>query len=158
MADPRNKPVARTFTLDTPAVAQGFTITPNTAANWLVRALRFQLVTDANAADRAVMVAIADGTREYRRVPGGAVQAATLTRIYAGSEGIDEAGAVGTFIGIRFPTEGLWLPNGHTLTVSIENVQATDQVSAIVGYRFEFPLGPREHMWPFVPVITEESS
>jgi hypothetical protein len=69
-------------------------------------------------------------------------------------------GAIGTggFIQLNFPTEGIWLPVGHTLAVAVENIQAGDQISVINGYRFEFPKGPREHFWPMVTMMLEESS
>lgn len=158
MADPRNKPIARTFSIANPAVATGFTITPDTGANWLIRALTFLLTTDANAANRAVMLNITAGQTTYRTLSAIAVQAASLARTYSGSEGANIVAAIGTLIPIVFPTDGVWLPVGHTLTVSIENVQAGDQITAIQGYRFEFPLGPDVHVWPMVGLMVEESS
>lgn len=158
MTDPRNKPIARTFEVASPAVAQGFTITPNTAGDWLIRSLTFQLVTDANAATRAVTLSVSDTAVSYRLLTAGATQAASLTRVYSGSEGVSGAAGAGGFIQLNFPTEGIWLPVGHTLTVAVENIQAGDQISAIRGYRFEFPKGPREHFWPMVTLLMEESS
>lgn len=158
MVDPRNKPIARTFEVATPAVATGFSITPNTGANWLIRALTFQFVTDANAATRLVFLGIAGGATSYRLLPASATQITALTRTYSGSEGLSSAVAAGTVITIAFPTDGIWLPVGHTLTVGVENIQAGDQISAIQGYRFEFPLGPREHFWPMAALLLEESS
>lgn len=158
MVDARHKPIARTFEVAAPAVATGFTITPNTGANWLIRALTFQVVTDANAANRAVMLTVSGGATGYRVLPAVAVQAASLTRVYSGSEGVSGAVAVGTCIPLVFPEGGIWLPNGHSLAISVENVQAGDQISLIQGYRMEFPLGPREHLWPMVAMLLEESS
>lgn len=158
MADPRNKPIATVFTIATPAVGAGFTITPNTASDWLIRALTFQLVTDANAATRAVSLIVSNGSVNYRRLPAGTTQIASLTRVYSGSEGVSAGIATGSVITLTFPEAGILLPNGHTLTVDVENIQAGDQISAINGYRFEFPLGPAIHFWPFVNVLAEESS
>lgn len=156
--DLRNKPIERIFTVATPAVATGFSITPNTAAGWMIRSLRFQLVTDANIADRAVMLSASDGSTNYFLASAGATQAASLTRNYGGVNGFSDTSNVGTFIGLRFPDDGIWLPQGHTLTVSVENIQAGDQVSAIGGRRWEFPTGPREYFWPFITTLMEESS
>lgn len=155
--DPRFKPIERMAPINSPAVASGFTITPNTASGWLIRSLRFQLVTDANVADRAVMLSQTDGSNEYLRTAAVAVQAASLTRVYSAQPGTQAPGAVGTFIGIHAPADGFWLPNGHSLIVTIENVQAGDQISAIAGWRYEFPIGPRVSVWPFVTTLTEES-
>lgn len=158
MVDARNKPIARTFDVQAPAVATGFTITPNTAGDWLIRALTFTLVTDVNAATRAVSLSVSGGAGAYRVLSAGATQITALTRVYSGSEGVSGAVGAGGFIPLNFPTEGIWLPVGHTLTVAVENIQAGDQISAIAGYRFEFPKGPTTHFWPMVTLMEEESS
>ena len=158
MTDPRNKPIARSFEIASPAVAQGFTITPNTAGDWLIRALTFQLVTDVNAATRAVSLSVSDTAVAYRVLTAATTQITTLTRVYSGSEGVSGAVINSGIIPLNFPTDGIWLPVGHTLTVAVENIQAGDQISAIRGYRFEFPKGPAEHFWPMVTLLAEESS
>lgn len=156
--DPRNIPRQAVFNLPTPAAATGFTITPDSGGDWLIRSVRFQLVTDANAADRAVALTLSAGGTEYARFSASAVQAASLTRIYVGVEGIGASGSVGTFTPIAMPGNGIWLPKGHALTVTTANIQAGDQFSVIAGYRVEFPHGPDEHVWPFYPVLLEKSS
>lgn len=155
--DPRWAPIERTFTVTSPAVATGFSVVPNTASGWLIRTLRFQFVTDVNVANRALMFAVTDGNAEWWRSSAGDVQAASLTRIYGAH--IDSSGSLtlGTFIGIRWPQDGLWIPKGSRLDVTIENVQAGDQISAIGGSRFEFPVGPQFYVWPAVATFTEES-
>lgn len=158
MTDPRNKPIARTFVVAQPAVATGFSITPDTAGDWLIRALTFTLVTDANAATRAITLSVSGGATAYRVLTAGATQITGLTRVYSGSEGVSGAAGAGGFIQLNFPNDGIWLPVGHTLSVAAENIQAGDQFSAIAGYRFEFPKGPAEHFWPMVTLLQEESS
>lgn len=158
MTDPRNKPIARTFGINAPAAGAGFSITPDTGGDWLIRALTFQFVTDANAATRAVLLTVGVGTVAYRVLPAGATQITALTRTYSGSEGLSVATSLGTAITIAFPKDGIWLPAGHTLSVAAESVQAGDQFGSIQGYRFEFPKGPREHYWPMVHTLLEESS
>ena len=155
--DPRWKPIERVFPVTQPAVATGFSVVPDTASGWLIRTLRFQLVTDANAANRAIMFAVTDGNTEWWRSSAGDVQAASLTRVYGAH--IDSPGAltVGTFIGVRWPNDGLWIPKGSRLNVTIENVQVGDQISVIAGSRFEFPVGPYYSMWPFVTALTEDA-
>lgn len=156
--EPRYRPVEKTFPIGAPAAAAGFSVVPDTASGWLIRTLRFQLVTDANAADRAIMFAVTDGNAEYWRSSAGAIQAASLTRVYGAHIGSPGAAAVGTFIGVRWPDDGLWIPKGSRLDVTIENVQAGDQVSLIAGSLFEFPVGPQYYIWPSVATFMEESS
>lgn len=103
------------------------------------------------------MLAASDGVIEYWRSSAGDVQAASLTREYGAHPDGHGQLTVGTFIGVRWPADGLWLPKGSTLTVSIENVQAADQISNINGSMFEFPVGPSYFTWPFVTTLTEES-
>jgi hypothetical protein len=120
--------------------------------------LRFLFTTDANAATRHVTINVNVGGLEYRHVLSSGQQTASTARLYAGSEGTSAVISLGSSITLAFPLQGVWLPNGHTMTVEVDNIQAGDQFSAIAGYRFEFPLGPREHVWPFLPVLLEESS
>lgn len=104
------------------------------------------------------MFAVTDGNAEWWRSAAGDVQAASLTRIYGAH--IDSPGAltVGTFIGVRWPNDGLWIPKGSRLNVAIEGIQAGDQISAIAGSMFEFPVGPEFFIWPSVATFTEEAS
>lgn len=155
--EPRYRPVERILPVVAPAAAAGFSIVPDTASGWLIRTLRFQLVTDANAANRAVMFAVTDGNNEYWRSAAGDVQAASLTRVYGAH--IDGSGslAVGTFIGVRWPSDGLWVPKGSRLNVSVESMQAADQISAINFSFFEFPVGPEFYIWPAVATFIESS-
>lgn len=158
MADPRNKPVQRVFTIEQPAAGAVFTITPNTGADWLIRALRFLYTADANVATRHVTLRLTDGVTQYGALLSGSQQTAGQARLYAGTYGNSSVIALGSSVSIPFPENGIWLPNGHSLTVAVDNIQAGDQFTVIAGHRIEFPLGPRDHVWPFMPLLLEESS
>lgn len=155
--DERWRPVEKTRLVTAPLVATGFTIKPDTASGWLIRTLRFRFVSDATAGNRALIFAVTDGNQEYWRSSAGDVQAASLTRVYGAHPDSHGALTVGTFIGVRWPADGLWVPKGSQLDVTIEGVQAGDQIDLIGASLFEFPVGPAFYMWPAVSTFTEAS-
>lgn len=158
MADPRNLPVNRIITPENPGAGLGFTLTPEGGGHWLIRTLRFTLVSDATVATRAVMLDVTNGNTPYSRMSASATQVAALTRVYSGQNGSQADAAIGAHIPLRLPLDGIWLPQGHSLVVGVENIQAADQISAIAAHVFEFPTGPGEHVWPFITTLREESS
>ena len=117
--------------IPTPAVASGFTFVYSTAEYWRVCSLCFQLVADANAANRIVFLDLVDGAgNKLGRSSAGFNQTATLTTVYTFSPDISVYGANGAAsIGAACP--GLWLHPGAKITVGVTNVQAGDQISAI---------------------------
>lgn len=155
--DPKWMPRQRVFPLSPdPNAGAEISITPRNASGWLIRTLRFQLVTDANVATRGVTLSATDGSNEWFRSAAGISQAASLTRVYAALDGGVHTAAVGSVIEIGLPVNGLWLPQGHTLRTITENIQATDQFSAVCMFVIEFPAGQGFEQWPAVPIFSEE--
>lgn len=157
MADPRNKPIWRVLEIPAPAAGTDFTITPNTSAHWLLFSLRFRFVTDANVANRHVVLTVQNGAAESIRLPAGSLQAASLDIVYSAFPTGRAATTVGTQGGVGWPERGLWIPQGYTFQSEIVNLQATDQISEISGMLYEFPSGPDFFYWPLANTFTEES-
>jgi hypothetical protein len=125
-----------------PAAGGGFTYT--VGGNYWERlaALAFTLVTDGNAATRQVLVEFQDGSGTgIASTAGGGTQILSLTRKYSFTPNQSAAsGLVGTSLLAPLPT--LFLQPGFKVVVSIANVQAGDQLSAIRVYREAFDTGP----------------
>lgn len=158
MADARNKPIARILEVESPAAGAEISITPNTAAGWLFLSLRFQLVTSVAAATRVVTLSMTNQVREYYRSLASASQITGLTRVYGGFPGASRGSADDGVITLDMPVQGLWLPIGHTLRTITDLIDVADQYSGIAASIIEFPGGPRETIWPFMPTLTEEAS
>src|SRR4051794_36291420 len=85
MADfPLPSTIATTKTVTGPDPAAGAEILVTVPAGkwWLLRALRFTLVTSATVANRRPALTIDDGATEWWRWRAGVDQAASLTRLY----------------------------------------------------------------------------
>lgn len=112
-----------------PAANVEISETVPTGARWRVRALRFALVTDVNAANREVAITYDDGTTVYAEAAAGANQAASLTRQYTGAiTGVRGAAATGSGISIALPD--LTLLAGHRIATATTNRQAGDNYGA----------------------------
>lgn len=158
MADSRNKPLHRIVQIPNPIAGQEVTIVADKMAGWLIRSLRFQLVTSAVVANRAVTLSATDTIAEYFRAATGAVQAASLTRVYAGFAGSAGAVSGGPVVAVGLPSDGLWLPQGSKLQTITDLLDGTDQFSSITVQVLEFPTGPGTFLWPVVAMLQEEAS
>lgn len=156
--DPRNKPIWRILRIPTPAAGANLSIIPDTAAHWLLFSLRFRFVTDANVANRHVVLTVQNGDDESIRLPAGSLQAASLDITYSAFPTGRAATTVGTQGGVAWPERGLWIPQGWSFQSEVINIQVGDQLSEITGLLYEFPSGPETFMWPLTPTLTEESS
>lgn len=156
MPRPRQRPVFKVIPVAAPAAGAEIDIVSTAAAGWLVRSIRFRLVTGVAVAVRTVALTLDNQTDEYLRTPAGATQAASLTDIYTGYSG--SAGAISSApdIVIGLPVDGLWMPQGHHLRTVTNNIDAGDQYSQIVMSVIEYPTGPNPPMWPVVESYTEE--
>lgn len=155
--DPRNAPRYRVIPIQSPAAGAEVSIVPDTSAGWLVRGLRFTLLTSAVAGARTVTLAVDDTIAEYVRAPAVATQAASLSRVYSGYPGSASAIAAGPVIPLQMPADGLWLPQGHRLRTITDLIDVGDQYGGISLAVIEFPTGPDTFMWPAVTVFSEES-
>src|SRR5262249_582497 len=114
-----------------PAAGAGFSYTDSVSEYWMLRSLCFQILTDANAANRIVFMDLIDPANvKLGRFSTGFNQTATTTTVYTFGTDIGAYGANGA-ASLGSPVAKLWLHPGSKLTVGITNVQAGDQVSAI---------------------------
>ncbi len=122
--------------LGDPAAGADFTAEAVPAnALWRLRGIAFQLVTDANAADRHVRLDITDGTRAVAGTAGARnPQTASLTVNWVGGEGVAkmaestvENAAGGTMV-LSLPT--VRMPAGYTVAPIVVNKQAGDNLGA----------------------------
>jgi hypothetical protein len=125
-----------------PAVATGFTYTVGGNYWERIAALSFVLTSDGNAANRAVLLRVKDGTgATLLAIPTAAVQVASKVYTYSywgqQSPATDAVGLVNAQ-----PAPSIFLQPGFTVVVSIGAVQVGDQISAIRVYREAFDTGP----------------
>jgi hypothetical protein len=125
-----------------PAVATGFTYTVGGNYWERVAALSFVLTSDGNAANRAVLLRVKDGSgATLIGIPTAAVQVATKVYTYSyWGQQVPATDAVG-LVNAQ-PAPSIFLQPGFTIVVSIGAVQAGDQVSAIRLYMERFDTGP----------------
>lgn len=101
-------------------------------------AVNFNLVTDANAANRRVVLTIDDGTTVFCKAISGHVQAASLTYNYTFAVGAPTLSAVvGTDTSVQLPGP-LLLKGGCRIKTVTASVQATDNYGAMTLYGVEF--------------------
>lgn len=148
-----NKPIQRIVKISDPTAGAEISFTPSGGGGVLFRSLRFRLVASAAAANRAVSLSVTNGTDEWFRSRANVTQIATEDRVYGGYEGAS-AGATGAaVVALDFPSNGLWVPRGHTLRTITASIDVGDQFSAIAGYGIEFPSGPEWELWPVYPYM-----
>lgn len=155
--DPRWTPTPHVQRFTAPAAGANFTFRARNAAGWLFRTLRFQLNTDANVATRELFVSVSDGTDEWIRVGAQTSQTAGIQREYCGVEGIVAGASTLPIRTVDWPRTGIYVPNGHTLTLGVNAIQVGDTLVNIAGYVVEFPIGPKVSLWPLPSFYTEES-
>jgi hypothetical protein len=121
--------VLRSITGTNPAANAEISETVPTNARWRVHAIRFTLVTDANAANREVALTLDDGATVFARVPSRLAHIAATTIAYtAYFDSALEAVAQDTERTIRLPR--LDLQGGHRFNTVTTNRQVGDDFSA----------------------------
>lgn len=137
--------VRRTIPIAAPAVAVGWTFTPQNGRAWQVMSLYTSLVADANVADRRIRLALTDGTNTLWQITSGEDQVASATTGYtfAADWPTTNRNFDSTLIATAIPT-AILLP-GWTLTLTITNVQAGDQLAATNVQVLEAFVGRTEH-------------
>jgi len=115
-----------------PAAGANFSLALVSEYETRLRAILFTLVTDGNAANRAVTVDYADNAGRVVCSNGfGAVVVASTTQVCCGKAALGVSDfAAGTTV--FFPIEPLFLDGGHAIQINVASKQAGDQLSAIV--------------------------
>lgn len=119
--------------LDSPAAGASFSLTSPGRDGWRLIAVHFQLVTDATVGNRAVTVDYDDGNgRLFGSNGTDVVVAATLTRVFRFQQNIGQpySNTSGQVFAPLLPVE---LQRGQKLQVNVLNVQAGDQLSALLA-------------------------
>jgi hypothetical protein len=131
--------------LPNPAVSTGFTYT--VSQYWeLIDSLSFRLVTDANAANRQVLVTVNDGGGTLLAAfPPATVQAAAATVDYCFLAGVSAFLATAGGVSVSPIYHGLLQPN-FNVTVTIAAKQVGDQVSRIRFNNERFVTGPEGYL------------
>jgi hypothetical protein len=115
-----------------PAAGDNFSLTSPGRAGWLLLAVTFRLVTDGNAANRAVTVDYDDGNGALIASNGfGAVIAASTTELFAFQANVGQAAwnTAGQAFAPLLPAE---FQGGQKLQINVLNKQAGDQLDRIV--------------------------
>lgn len=151
---PSNRPIERTVTPDiTPAAGAEFSFRPNKGGGWLIKSLRYILAASAAVADRTAALEVSDGTKVYLTTAGLDTLAATESGVFVAFNGGPAAPVNAAYIPVPWPTDGLWLPQGHTLRSVTFNMDVADQYSEIVARVVEYPSGSERELWPFGPGV-----
>jgi hypothetical protein len=120
------------FRGETPAAGADFTLTSPGRPGYLLIAVTFRLVTDANAANRAVTVDYADENAPLMASNGvGFVVTANTTELFAFQANIGQAAwnTAGQAFAPLLPAE---FQGGQKLQINVLNIQAGDQLDRIV--------------------------
>lgn len=148
MARDPARPQFRRTPVSTPAAGANFSVRNDSGGLWLIRSIAFTFVTAAVAVNRSVALAAQAAEDVWWRTVAATVQATTLTRNYSGWNGSPATGDSAAAILLAWPTDGLWLPPGHSLASTVDNIQGADQLSAVVVYMAEYPDVTGEHYVP----------
>lgn len=117
-----------------PAANTEHSVTVTTGQIWEVTSLQFSLVTDANAANRRVVVTFDDGTTVFAKASAGAAQVASTTIAYTFATGSQsQAALVNTDLQVALPS-GLFLPGGYRIKTVTANLQAGDNYGVMTIY------------------------
>lgn len=157
MARPRVDIVYRPVPIAAPAAGAEFSVTPQNCAGWLIRHIKYLLTTSAVAGNRVPMLTVDDGTNIYARFVPAAAQAASLAVTYGANPGNSRGSATGTGTAVDWPTDGLWLPQGHVLRSATDARDGGDQFSAIALVAVEFPSSQPFIVWPVVDTLVQAS-
>lgn len=147
-----NRPIWRTVKPATaPAAGAEFSFTPKSGGGWLVTYMRFILQASAVAANREVSLRLTDGQNAYAQFGATTVQTANQGIAYVVYPGASNGANIGTLKTVDWPSIGLWVPQGHTLSSATTSIDAGDQYSLIFARVLEYPSGPERDLFPFGP-------
>lgn len=150
-----NRPLMRTVKPDAaPAAGAEFSFTPKSGGGWLVLYMRFILQASAAAANREVSLRLTNREDTYAQFGATTVQTANQGIAYVAYPGASNGANIGTLKTVDWPTNGLWVPQGHVLSSATTSLQAADQYSVIFARVVEYPSGPEFELWPLGPGLT----
>lgn len=121
--------VIRSITGSDPAANAEFSETVPTNARWRLLGVDVALVTDANVANREVVLTIDDGAAIVAEIAAGTAQAASLTRRYSFARGVQRGGPAASTI-INAPIPDAILMGGYRVRSATANIQAGDNYGA----------------------------
>lgn len=149
-----DRPIERTVRPATaPVAGDQLDFRPNKGGGWLIRSLRFVFTASGVAGNRTIVFEASDGTDIYLTTAAQAVLAAAGSSVYCAFAGIPpRASAVG-YIAIDWPTDGLWLPQGHRLRTTVLSGDAGDLFEDVTMRVVEYPSGPTNTKFPYGPGI-----
>lgn len=150
-----NIPIERTVKPDTAPVAGGeFSLRPNKGGGWLIKSLRFTFAASAAVADRTIALEVSHNGDVYLTTAGIETIAATELGVFVAFGGGQTILPNAAYIPIPWPTDGLWLPQGHTLESVTFNGDVADQFDLVVARVIEYPSGSDRTLWPIGPGVT----
>jgi hypothetical protein len=120
----------RSITGTDPAAGVEISETVPTNARWKPLAVRFELVTDANAANRSMQLSFTDGSAVYQRTIDNAAQTLSQTRRYnfaLGAHFLSAGAASGEFVNVL---PEITMLGGHIFASVSTNLQAADNYGA----------------------------
>ena len=119
----------RSITGTNPAVGAEISETVPAGARWKLHALRFELVTDGNAANRGVLLDLGNGADTYHATRQHDIQILSLTRQYNYSLQTYFLAAV-NFSEFHNILPDIIMPAGHVLKTVTGSIQAGDNYGA----------------------------
>jgi hypothetical protein len=152
---PYLRPVSlwRVFRAVDPAVATDWTVSVPGSATWRVYGVRFDLVADANVANRTAQLVADDQTSEIYRIAFDATVTAGLTARFSAYAGGTRNALLNGAANVGLPTDGLVLLPGYRLRLVSAGLQAGDQYSAVSLQVQEYPVGPDQEWTPGVDTL-----
>ena len=148
MRYPNKQPIVRRVRVTSPAAAANWSFRAEQGNLVLVKGFVFTLATDANPANRGILVRASEDGVVWFHTTAQFVQAASTTIRYGAHPGSNGSAGNGSAVLFEWPSDGLVLPVGHTLDVTTSAVQPGDQYSAIVLDVVEFPATYPEWLMP----------
>jgi hypothetical protein len=95
-------------------------------------------------------LAASNGTDTYLQLVGSNGQAASTVNRYTAYPGASNGAQGGGIISFDFPSQGLWIPQGNTLSSVTANIDVADQYTLIVAQVTEYPT---DEDWPITPLL-----
>lgn len=145
----------RTVTPAQPAAGANLGIVVPGEGAWIIRTVRFQLVTSAAVANRQVQLAVSDGQQEYLRVATGAQQVASLTTVYTFGPGLGTVTGPGTAVATASLPAGLVLYPGFVLSTVVAAIDVADQISGVALRVVECPVTDDASLYWYTPEQVE---